>query len=105
MLQRDALPLELLDRRRERRLAWVARNARDRKRRGLDHDRDPAVARNEYLQRRARKWEAQRLTYGGTDVRERLGGRRSSENDCVVGRLDHVQPGAGEERDSQSSRA
>ena len=65
-------PLELVDHGGDRLLARVDRGARERQRARLDDDRDPAAARDEIGQRRARERIAERLADRGGDVAQRI---------------------------------
>jgi hypothetical protein len=102
-LERHADPLELGAGRGERGRTRLARRARDRKGRRLDDERDPAATRDDLLQRTAGEREAKGFADRGAHVGERLPRGRGVEDNRVVGRLDDLQPRAGQERDSRQS--
>src|SRR5205807_355805 len=69
---RDPQALELVDRGRDRRLAWVPERARDRQRRRLDDDRGAPRAGDELREGRAGKGEAKRVANARGNVSHRL---------------------------------
>jgi hypothetical protein len=97
-LQRNAGALDLRDDGSERLLPRVSQGARDGQRHGLDDDRHACSRRQELLQRWSGEWEAKRLLNGGSDVVQRLGGRRGPKHVRVVRQLHDLQPRADEKR-------
>ena len=86
-LRRHSQPLELADRRLERRLARIDRGARERQLRRLDHERGGAAARRERLERRAGEREAKRVADRRADVGDRFLGRARAQHERVVRRV------------------
>ena len=93
-------PLELVDHGGDRLLARVDRSAREWQRARLDDDRDPAAARGEIGQRRARERIAERLADRSGDVAQRVERRRGHQQQRVVVHRDERHPGAREEGDA-----
>ena len=95
-LERNADPLELGDRRRQRDLPRVASRARDRERRWLDDDRYAAPSRDEVLDARARERKTQGLVDRRAHVGERLSRRGRTKDHGVVGDRNDLKSRAGE---------
>ena len=101
-LGRDADPLELVRGRGDRRLARVARGARDRERGRLDEDRRAAAARDDRLERLARERKPQRVADGGADVGDRLSRRRGRrDRDGALAAVHDDEPRAVEDREAR----
>jgi hypothetical protein len=78
---RDAQPLELPDRRRDRGLPRVPLRSRQRQVRWLDDDRRPHAARQEGFERLTCEREAQRVPHRRADIRDRIPRRRRPEHE------------------------
>jgi hypothetical protein len=89
---------------RDRRLPRVPLGSRHREVRRLDDDRDAPAARDKRLERLAREREAQRVANGGTDVRDRVGGRRRSQHERIVSCGDDHELRPREQRDPRHGR-
>ena len=93
-------PLELVDHGRDRLLARVDRGAGEGQGAGLDDDRDPAAARGELGESRARERVAERLADRSGDVPQRIERLRGHQEQRVVVHRDERHPRAREERNA-----
>jgi hypothetical protein len=96
----DAAALEFVDRRRDRLLPGVVRCAGKWERRRLDDDRGLPSACADFIERRPREREPQRVPDGGTHVYDLLGWRRGSQDDVLVAGRDEDDARAREERNA-----